>query len=67
MTNYEEYVSEQIQINKSIDGQKISTSTIYSEYVAEQVDRNISYTEYLSGMYDTKNVKRKKKIKNLFK
>jgi hypothetical protein len=67
MTNYEEYVSEQIQINKSIDGQKISTSTIYSEYVAEQVDRNISSTEYLSGMYDTKNVKRKKKIKNLFK
>jgi hypothetical protein len=67
MTNYEEYVSEQMQINKSIDGQKISTSTIYSEYVAEQVDRNISYTEYLSGMYDTKNVKRKKKIKNLFK
>jgi hypothetical protein len=56
MTNYEEYVSE--QINKSIS---------YSEYVAQQIDRNISYTEYLSGMYDTKNVKRKKKIKNLFK
>jgi hypothetical protein len=65
MTNYEEYLLE--QINKSIDGQKISTSTIYSEYVAEQLDRNISYTEYLSGMYDTKNVKRKEKIKNLFK
>jgi hypothetical protein len=64
MIDYKEYLAE--QINNSIDGQKISTSTIYSEYVAEQVDRNISYTEYLSGMYDGKNVKRKEKIKNLF-
>ena len=39
------------QINKSIS---------YSEYVAQQIDRNISY-----GM--SKNVKRKEKIKNLFK
>ena len=39
----------------------------YKEYVAEQIDRNISYSEYLSGVYDTKNIKRKEKIKNLFK
>ena len=51
MINYEEYVSE--QINKSI---------AYSEYVAEQ----INFSEYLSGIYDTKNFKRKIKIKNLF-
>ena len=39
----------------------------YEEYIAEQIDSNISYTEYLSGKYDGKNVKRKEKIKNLFK
>ena len=39
----------------------------YEEYIAEQIDRNISYTEYLSDVYDKKNVKRKEKIKNLFK
>jgi len=46
-------------------------SISYSEYLAEQimslVDRNISYTEYLSSVYDGKNIKRKEKIKKLFK
>lgn len=55
MINYEEYIAEQIK------------SITYSEYIAEQLDRNISYTEYLSGVYDKKNVKRKEKIRNLFK
>ena len=43
-----------------------SNSIIYAEYIAEQIDRNISFSEYLASEY-TKNVKRKIKIKNLFK
>jgi hypothetical protein len=66
MIDYKEYLKE--NLNKPI---------VYSEYLAgksslvdelvrrEQIDRNISYTEYLSA-YDTKNYKRKIKIKNLF-
>ena len=65
MIEYQEYLKE--KLNESIGGQTISISTSYNEYVIDQLDRNISYTEYLSGMYDTKNVKRKEKIKNLFK
>jgi hypothetical protein len=42
-------------------------SISYSEYLAGQVDRNISYAEYLSSVYDGKNIKRKEKIKKLFK
>lgn len=38
--------------------EKLFESIAYSEYVAEQIDRNISY--------NTKNFKRKIKIKNLF-
>ena len=54
MIEYQEYLKE-----------KLFESIAYSEYVAEQ-NRYISYTEYLSGSYDTKNFKRKIKIKNLF-
>jgi hypothetical protein len=42
-------------------------SISYSEHLADQIDRNISYTEYLSSVYDGKNIKRKEKIKKLFK
>ena len=50
---------------KMTDQQQSST---YSEYIANQIDRDISYIEYLSGIYDNdnKNIKRKEKIKNLF-
>jgi hypothetical protein len=44
----------------------LSNSIGYSEYLAEQIDRNISFSEYLASEYP-KNVKRKIKIKNLFK
>jgi hypothetical protein len=55
MIDYKEYIAE--QINKSIS---------YSEYVADSLNSlgNISYSEYL---YKPKNIKRKEKIKNLFK
>jgi len=43
-----------------------SDSISYAEYLAEQIDRNISFSEYLASEYP-KNVKRKIKIKNLFK
>jgi hypothetical protein len=42
-------------------------SISYSEYLAGQVDRNISYAEYSSSVYNGKNIKRKEKIKKLFK
>ena len=51
MIEYQEYLKE-----------KLFESIAYSEYVAEQ----INFSEYLSGIYDTKNFKRKIKIKNLF-
>lgn len=44
----------------------LNNSIIYAEYLAEQIDRNISFSEYLASEYP-KNVKRKIKIKNLFK
>jgi len=53
MIDYEEYITE--QLGKSI-----------GEYIAEQIDRNINFSEYLAEVY-SKNIKRKKKIKNLFK
>ncbi len=64
MIEYQEYLKE--KLNESIGGQTISISTSYNEYVIDQLDRNISFTEYLSAVY-TKNIKRKEKIKNLFK
>lgn len=44
----------------------LTNSISYAEYIAEQIDRNISYSEYLASEYP-KNIKRKTKIKNLFK
>lgn len=65
VNNYSDYLSE--QIDRLINGNSNLTNSIsYAEYIAEQIDRNISYSEYLASEYP-KNIKRKTKIKNLFK
>lgn len=66
VNNYSDYLSE--QIDRLINGNRsnLTNSISYAEYIAEQIDRNISYSEYLASEYP-KNIKRKTKIKNLFK
>ena len=57
-----------MDVNKYSDylSEHLTNSISYAEYIAEQIDRNISYSEYLASEYP-KNIKRKTKIKNLFK
>lgn len=57
MRSYQEYITE--QLNKTL-----------SEYIAQEIDNNISYTEYLSGVFDDTYYRRKSrisKIKRIFR
>jgi hypothetical protein len=72
MGNYSDYIKD--RLDKYLQYQEESISNIgieYTEYLMENLDRNIKYTEYLSGLHINKDIwyvreKRRASIKKIF-